>query len=143
MENDRYMQEAQSQQTSTQQSSTQQASTPGRAFYDQQIAYLEAGNFDGLMTQYHEDAVLVGFEYAIRGSSAIRDHLKVYLSRLGKLKLKSTDNFVETEKSIFFEATIVTDIGEAKVYDVFMLDAGKATYQFTGVIEVNPISFPT
>ena len=117
--------------------------TPGGRFYEQQVGYLEAGDIDGLMSQYGDDAVLVGLEYVVRGRDAIREHLTGYLARLGKLRLKSTDKFVETEDSIFFEATIVTSIGEAHVYDVFMLRDGKTTHQFTGVIAVNPFSFPT
>jgi hypothetical protein len=62
-----------------------------------------------------------------------------YLARLGTLRLKSTDQFTETEDSIFFEATITTSIGVAKVYDVFLLREGKATHHFTGVISVTPL----
>jgi hypothetical protein len=62
-----------------------------------------------------------------------------YLERLGTLKLKSTDKFTETDDSIFFEATIITQLGEARVYDVFMLRDGKATHHFTGLISVSPL----
>ncbi len=117
--------------------------TPGRAFYNDQIANLEAHDIDGLMSQYHEDAVLVGFDFTVRGHDAIREHLEAYLQRLGRLRLVSTDKFTETEDSIFFEATIETQLAEAKVYDVFMLRDGKATHQFTGVISISPRDFPT
>ena len=108
--------------------------TPGRAFYDDQIRYLEAGDVDGLMTQYHVDAVVVGFDFTVHGREAIHEHMRSYLQQLGSVKLKSTDRFTETEDSIFFEATMETASVEAKVYDVFMLRDGKATHQFTGVI---------
>lgn len=117
-----------------------QSPTLGRAFYERQLAHLEAGDIDGLMTQYHEDAVLVSFDKVVRGKAALRQHLEGYLSYLGSFKVKSTDKFVETEESIFFEATMITDLGEARVYDVFMLREGKATHQFTGVIDVSPLS---
>ena len=112
------------------------ASTPGREFYDTQIAALEAGDLDALMAQYHEDAMLIGFDLLLRGRDALRQHMEGYLARLGSFKLKSTDKFTETGDSIFFEATVVTDLGEARVYDVFMLKAGKATHQFTGLISL-------
>ncbi len=45
-----------------------------------------------------------------------------------------TDKFIETEDTIFFEATITGDLSEAQVYDVFMLRDGKATHHFSGII---------
>ena len=114
--------------------------TPGKAFYDRQIAACEAQDMDALMAQYHSDAELVGFDFPVKkGQEAIRSHMQAYLARLGTLRLQSTDKFIESEDSIFFEATITTSIGEARVYDVFLLRAGKATHHFTGVISVRPL----
>jgi ketosteroid isomerase-like protein len=112
---------------------------PGKQFYDTQIAFLEAGDLDGLMSQYHEDTILVGFDLTVRGREALRKHMEGYLARLGSFKLKSTDKFTETGDSIFFEATVLTDLGEARVYDVFMLKDGRATHQFTGLISLAPL----
>ena len=111
--------------------------TPGREFYDEQIRQLEANNLDGLMAHYHDDAVLVGYDFTVRGLDALRDHFIEYLKSLGSIKVISTDQFNETEDSIFFEATVGTDIGIAKVYDVFILRDGKASHHFTGLISVN------
>src|SRR5579859_3517914 len=110
--------------------------TPGRAFYQRQIAALEAGDLDALMTQYHPDATMVGFDFTVKGHAAIRKHLEGYLERLGTLKLQSTDKFTETEDAIFFEATITSRLGEARVYDVFLLQNGKTTHHFSGVISL-------
>ena len=112
--------------------------TPGRAFYERQIALLEAGDVDGVAAQYHDDAALVGFDVTVRGREAIREHMRGYLAHLGTLELRSTDRFTEIEDAIFFEATIRTDLGIARVYDVFILREGRATHQFTGLISVAP-----
>lgn len=117
--------------------------SPGRIFYDEQVRCLEQRDIAGLMAQYAPDAVVIGFDFTVRGHEAIRDHFVVYLERLGNIKLVSTDRFTETEDSIFFEATLDTDLGRARVYDVFMLRDGKTTRQFTGVIAVAPRAFPT
>lgn len=114
------------------------AATPGRAFYERQIALLEAGDVEGLMGQYHEDATLVTFEATVAGLPALREYFRGYLARLGSLRLKSTDRFAETADSILFEATVVTDLGEARVYDVFVLREGRATHHFAGVIALTP-----
>lgn len=110
--------------------------TPGQIFYERQIAVLEALDMDGIMQQYHPDATVLGFDVHVKGHPAIRKHFEGYLERLGTIKLKSTDNFAETEDGILFEATILTRLGEARVYDVFMLRDGKATHHFTGLISV-------
>ncbi len=110
--------------------------THGRAFYQRQIAALEAGNLDALMTQYDPSATIVGFDFTVEGHAAIRKHLEGYLERLGTLKLKSTDKFTETDDAIFFEATLTSNLGEARVYDVFLLRDGKATHHFTGLISL-------
>ncbi len=113
--------------------------TPGKAFYQRQIAALEAHDMERLMTQYHPDATIVGFDFIVEGQTAIRKHLAGYLEHLGTLKLLSTDKFTETRDAIFFEATITSNLGEARVYDVFLLRAGKATHHFTGIISVQPL----
>ena len=117
--------------------------TVGQDFYQHQVAALEAQDIDALVGQYHEDAVMIGFDFTVRGHQAIREHLTGYLTRLGSLKLVSTDRFAETADSIFFEATVHTPLAEARVYDVFVLRDGRATHQWTGVISVSPFSFPT
>ena len=63
-----------------------------------------------------------------------------YLATMGKIELKSTDKWVETDDSIFFEATVWTDHGEAHVYDVFILKDGKATHHYTGLISFTPFA---
>ncbi len=110
--------------------------TPGRAFYQRQISALEASDIDALLMQYQPDATMIGFDITVKGHAAIRKHFQEYLERLGTIKLQSTDKFTETEDAIFFEATIISQLGEARVYDVFMLKNGKATHHFTGVIAV-------
>ncbi len=110
--------------------------TPGQAFYQRQIAALEAGDMNAILAQYHPDATMVGFDFVVKGRGAIKEHFEGYLERLGTLRLKSTDKFIETEDAIFFEATITSDLGEAQVYDVFLLRDGKATHHFSGVISL-------
>jgi len=112
--------------------------TPGQAFYSRHLAFLEAGDLDGLVTQYSRDATIVGFDFTVEGHEAIRTFFENYFARLGFFKLKATDKFKEIEDAIFFEATITSRLGEARVYDVFLLRNGKATHQFAGVMSASP-----
>ena len=54
--------------------------------------------------------------------------------KLSPLVVKSTDKFTSTGDSIFLEATVESAMGQARVYDAFVLRDGKITHHFTGVI---------
>jgi len=116
--------------------------TPGQAFYNRQIEALETQNLDKILAQYTEDARIVGFDFQVQGTEAIRVHFTHYLENLGSLKLKSTEKFAESADSIFFEATVTVAAGEARVYDVFILEGDKASHHFTGLLGFTPHPAP-
>jgi hypothetical protein len=108
--------------------------TPGRRFYDEQIALLRQDSTDELIDEhYQQDAVLISFAKVVQGHAALKEHFRAYLKMLGTVEVLSLDQFVETEDTIFFEATVRTAMGQVKVYDAFVLSDGKATHHFTGV----------
>jgi len=108
--------------------------TPGRTFYEDQIAMLRPGQTDELIDKhYDDDATLVSFQSIVRGREDLKRYFQSYVARLGGLEVISLDQFVETEDSILFEATVRTALGVVKVYDAFVLRDGKATHHFTGV----------
>jgi hypothetical protein len=108
--------------------------SPKRQFYEAQIRYLVAGDVEGLIdNQYTDDATLVSFDNQIHGNAALKTYFKGYLEMLGKLEVVSTDKFVETDDALFFEATVNTNFGQAKVFDAWVLRDGKIAYHFTGV----------
>ena len=105
-----------------------------REFYDAQIQYLVARDVEGLIdNQYTDDATLVSFDNQIKGNAALKEYFKGYLEMLGNLEVVSTDKFVETDDSLFFEATVNTNFGQAKVFDAWVLRDGKISHHFTGV----------
>jgi len=113
--------------------------TPGKAFYERQVSFLEANDVPGLIaSQYAADAQLTGFDLNVRGTNALVKHFSAYLANLGGIKLISTDKFMETESGIMFEATVKVAAGLARVYDVFVLQNGKATHHFTGMLGFTP-----
>ena len=108
--------------------------SPKRGFYEAQIRYLKAGDVDGLIdNQYTDDATLVSFDTQVTGNAALKQYFRGYLQMLGTLDVLATDRFVETDDSVFFEATVKTDLGEARVYDAWVLRDGKISHHFTGV----------
>lgn len=108
--------------------------SPKREFYEAQIRYLVAGDIEGLIdSQYTDDATLVSFDNHIHGNAALKEHFKGYLDMLGTLEVVSTDKFVETDDTIFFEATVNSNFGQAKVFDAWVLRDGRISHHFTGV----------
>jgi len=109
--------------------------TPGRQFYDEQIVLLQQGRTDELVAaHYAEEAVLVSFAQVVRGRRNLLDFFRSYRANLGDFEVRTLDRFVETGDTIFFEATIRTGRGEARVYDAFVLRDGRATHHFAGSI---------
>ena len=106
----------------------------GQRFCDVQVALLEQSRTDELIERHYQpDAVLVSFQGVVRGHEALKRHFRGYLQKLGKLTVLSLDQFAETEDTLFFEASVSTAAGEARVYDAFVLRDGKVTHHFTGI----------
>ena len=107
----------------------------GRKFYEEQLDYLAAKDAEGLvLNHYNDDAVLITFDVTVKGREALREYFRAYLEKLGTLTVTSTDRFTETEDSIFFEATVTSNLGTVRVYDALVLRDGKISYHFAGVI---------
>ncbi len=105
-----------------------------REFYNAQLDYLAAKDIDGLIdNHYNEEAVLIGFDFVIKGRDALKAHFRQYLQLLGHLELKSTNKFRAGENFLFFEASVISDLGPADVYDALIMQQGKILYHFTGV----------
>jgi len=68
------------------------------------------------------------------GNAALKEYFAGYVKMLGSLEVLSTDKFVETEDSPFFQATVKTDLGQAVVFDAWVLRDGKITHHFTGIM---------
>jgi ketosteroid isomerase-like protein len=112
--------------------------TAGQQFYNDQVRYCETKDIPGIRSHYADDATLISFDNQIHGGDAIAEYFTGYLDRMAGLKLRSTDKFVETGDTIFFEATIDLDAGVARVYDAFVLENGRAKYHFTGLLGFTP-----
>lgn len=109
--------------------------TPGWKFYERHVNYFSIRDVNGLVANdYNQDAVLITFDFTVKGHKALKETFNAYLDMIGDFTLKSTDNFTETEDVVFIEATLETSkLGERKVYDVFIMKDGRISYHITGV----------
>ena len=119
---------------------TQEAQTyKFRHLYDRQLQYLADQDIDGMLAaHYNDDASLLNFESYAVGKDQLREFFRNYLAGLGHVKVLSTDQYAEGDDSISFQATVETQHGIARVYDVFVLRDGKIWRHFGGVISFTP-----
>ena len=109
-----------------------------KAFYDEQLSLLKDADAGALVEQhYAEDAIMVVNSQEepviVQGHEALRGLFSNYLENVYR-GFVSTEKYVHTDDSIFFEATIDTAFGQLKVYDVLILNAdGKIQRHYSGV----------
>jgi len=77
-----------------------------RRFFDEQLAYLNAGNAKGLVEDhYHPDASLITFDRVTTGRDALLALFEAYIKRMGFFQVR-TDKFQATENGISAEADL-------------------------------------
>lgn len=112
-----------------------------RDFYNRQLEFIARQDIPGLIAnQYNEDAELLNFDYYIKGAPALLEYWKGYLGGLGYIKLLSTDKYTEGDDAVFFEATVETAGGTARVYDIWVMRNGKISRHFPGLLSFTPKS---
>ena len=110
------------------------STTPGRAFFDEHLAYLNKNDIDGLIDhQYTPDAVLISpFDvldtpppHIVRGNTALKEFFRTYLAWQGWINVEKLFDFAETENSIFFQSIMTTSTGRWIVGAGFHMTDGK------------------
>jgi hypothetical protein len=101
-----------------------------RDVFDRQLRLIEAGDLDGLLEQYDEDAVLVRFD-RVAGREGLREFFASYLA--AEPRVRSVDAYAEADEVVSYQATLETAGGEVRGYGVFVLRDGKIWRQVAGV----------
>jgi SnoaL-like protein len=108
--------------------------TPRSQFFDEQLSLLQKRKTNELIDKhYHPDAVLISTTRTVRGMDALKQHFRGYVTMLGEIELVSLDALVESGDSVLIETTIRTSLGQARVYDAFVVRDSKVTHHFTGI----------
>lgn len=104
-------------------------------FYQRHVDFFVRKDVEGLLaSDYTDDAEVVSYDFAMKGTDQLRQLFTGYLEAIGDIKLKSTEHFRATADSTLLEATMETSrAGERKVWDVFVFRDGKIARHFTGV----------
>lgn len=114
--------------------------TPGRRFFDEHMAYIYANKIDEMIDdQYTEDAVLISpFNvlptpppHTIRGNAALKAFFRTYIGWQGSINVEQLTDFVETEKSIYFQAVFTSRTGQWAVGDGWHMRNGKIEVHYS------------
>lgn len=111
--------------------------TAMNAFQDKQIAFLEQGNIDGLLSEcYDEHARFHSFDFKLNSHTEIREMLLTYLEILSSQGARTITKFETGSDYIWMEMTIQNPNGaEIKVYELKFIRFGKIYLQLFGVKE--------
>ena len=103
-------------------------------FFSQQVVYIETNNIDGLMSQYHEDAVLIFLDTIVCGRKHIRDFLIQNINYLTDSNLDQVEKYNETKGIIFVQAVITLHSGKRRVGYLLILLDGKLSFQIVTTV---------
>ena len=103
-----------------------------RDLFERQLRLIEAGDLDGLLEQYHEDAVLVRFDRVVSGRDGLREFFAAYLA--AEPRVRSVDAYADADDVVSYQATLGTTGGELRAYGVFFLRDGKIWRQVAGAV---------
>ncbi len=105
-------------------------------FFDQLRQHLLAADADAVAELYHDDAVMLSFEFgAKQGRAAIRDQFAEFFAFHGSVSSVEADRKAEHGDDLFVEFTMRSERGEFQLVNAFVLDGGQARRHFSNVIQ--------
>jgi hypothetical protein len=105
-----------------------------RELFDRHLRLIEAGDLEGLLGQYHEDAVLVRFTGPVRGKPALRDHLVAFLA--ARPRFKEVTQVADAEDVVSYQAIVEQGGEEVRAYGALFLRGERIARQVTGLFPV-------
>jgi hypothetical protein len=105
-----------------------------RELFDRHVRLTEAGDLEGLLGQYHEDAVLLRFDRVVRGKDALREHYGAYLA--ARPRFKELLQVADTEDLVSYQAIIEQGEEEHRVYGTILTRGERILRHVSGLFPV-------
>jgi hypothetical protein len=105
-----------------------------RELFDRHLRLIEAGDLEGLLGQYHEDAVLLRSDRAVAGKAALREHFTGWLA--GAPAFRELLQVVATEDMVSYQAVVEQGGEEVRAYGAMFLRGERIVRQVTGLFPV-------
>src|SRR3954468_1697380 len=100
-----------------------------RELFDRHLRLIEAGDLEGLVGQYHEDAVLLRFDRTIAGKPALREHFSGWLA--AGPKVKELLNVAAGEDLVSYQAVLEQGGEEVRAYGAIFTRGERIARQVT------------
>jgi hypothetical protein len=105
-----------------------------RELFDRHVRLTEAGDLEGLLGQYHEDAVLLRFDRVVRGKDALREHYGAYLA--ARPRFKELLQVADTEDLVSYQAVIEQGDEEHRAYGTILTRGERILRHVSGLFPV-------
>jgi pSer/pThr/pTyr-binding forkhead associated (FHA) protein len=107
----------------------------GKSFHEKYVAFLRAGDLEGLLSLYHPDAVLLTLDGRATGPDEIRAYFHRYFGGIGHAHATPTGRYVEGPNSFLYESILSAEGQVMRAQDAFVLKDGKATHHFVFLVD--------
>jgi hypothetical protein len=108
--------------------------TTPRELFDRHVRLTEAADLEGLVGQYHEDAVLLRFDRVVRGKDALREHYGAYLA--ARPRFKELLQVADTEDLVSYQAVIEQGDEEHRAYGTILTRGERILRHVSGLFPV-------
>jgi hypothetical protein len=105
-----------------------------RELFDRHLRLIEAGDLEGLLGQYHEDAVLLRFDRTVAGKAALREHLGGWLA--GRPRFKEVTQVAASDDLVSYQAVVEQGGDEVRAYGALFLRGERIARQVGGLFPV-------
>jgi hypothetical protein len=109
--------------------------TTARHLFERQVRLLDAHDLEGLLGQYHEDAVLLRFDRTVAGKAALREHFTAYLAR--RPKVKEVTQIADTDDLVSYQAVLEVGGEEVRSYGAMWLRGERIARQVNGLFPIS------
>jgi hypothetical protein len=99
--------------------------------FDRWSRLLAAGDLDGLLGLYHEDALVLRFDRTVRGREALREHLAALLAQ--RPQVLETLQLAAAEDVVAFQAVIELGGEPVRMHGTFLLRGERILREATGL----------
>ncbi len=102
-----------------------------RELWERRLRLLAAGDLDGLLGQYHDDAVLLRFDREVRGRDALREHLRGWLA--GRPVVRDVLDLAASEDVVSFHLLLERGGEELRTHGALFLRGERIAREVSGL----------
>jgi hypothetical protein len=105
-----------------------------RDLFDRHLRLIEAGDLEGILGQYHEDAVLLRFDRTVVGKAALREHYSAWLA--GRPVVHEVLQVAAGDDLLSYQAVVEQGGDEVRAYGAFWTRGERIAREVSGLFPV-------